>query len=87
MNILIPGYNLKISGGTYASMTRRMLIELEKVFIKEEPDAVLVYGDTNSTLARVLAAVKLMIPVIHVEAGNQLGLNDYKGVNRIPINS
>jgi len=64
-----PGYHLDIHGGGHGEMTGRMLIEIEKVLLKENPDAVLVYGDTNSTLAGALAAVKLHIPVAHVEAG------------------
>lgn len=64
-----PMYNLGISGGTHAEMTGRMMIELEKVMIAEKPDVVLVYGDTNSTLAAVLAASKLHIFICHVEAG------------------
>lgn len=84
MDIPQPDYNLGISGGTHAQMTAKMLIGIEEVLIKEEPDALLVYGDTNSTLAGALAAVKLQIPVIHVEAGNRLGtLDSPEEVNRI----
>ena len=64
-----PDYNLGISGGTHAQMTGRMMMAIEEVLIKEMPDWLLVYGDTNSTLAAALAAVKLHIPVCHVEAG------------------
>jgi len=64
-----PAYHLDIHGGGHGDMTGRMLIEVEKVLLHERPDVVLVYGDTNSTLAGALAAVKLHIPVAHVEAG------------------
>ncbi|MEN5143116.1 non-hydrolyzing UDP-N-acetylglucosamine 2-epimerase [Pseudomonas juntendi] len=64
-----PNYQLSISGGSHGSMTGRMLIEIEKVIEKERPDRLLVYGDTNSTLAGALAAAKLHVPVAHIEAG------------------
>ena len=64
-----PNYFLDIHGGRHGAMTGRMLEQVEKVLLTEKPDAVLVYGDTNSTLAGALAAVKLHIPVAHVEAG------------------
>jgi len=84
MGIPEPDYNLGISGGTHAQMTARMLTGIEDVLLKEQPDALLVYGDTNSTLAAGLAAVKLHIPVFHVEAGNRLGtLDNPEEINRI----
>ena len=69
LDIPDPDYNLGISGGTHAQMTGRMMMAIEEVLLSEKPDWLLVYGDTNSTLAAALAAAKLHIPVCHVEAG------------------
>ncbi|MEM8594211.1 MAG: UDP-N-acetylglucosamine 2-epimerase (non-hydrolyzing) [Pseudomonadota bacterium] len=69
MSIPQPTHNLGVSGLSHGAMTGQMLTELESVFATEKPDRVLVYGDTNSTLAAALAASKLHIPLAHVEAG------------------
>ncbi len=69
LGIPTPGYNLDIHGGGHGEMTGRMLEKIEQILIKEQPDMLLVYGDTNSTLAGALAASKMHIPVAHVEAG------------------
>lgn len=69
LNIPAPKHYLDIHGGGHGEMTGRMLIAIEPVMIAEKPDWVVVYGDTNSTLAGSLTASKLHIPVAHVEAG------------------
>lgn len=69
LDIPPPGYNLDIHGGGHGEMTGRMLMALEPVMMAEKPDAVVVYGDTNSTAAAALCAAKLAFPVVHVEAG------------------
>ncbi|MDC3203585.1 UDP-N-acetylglucosamine 2-epimerase, partial [Prochlorococcus sp. AH-716-B04] len=69
LEITKPHFNLGISSGTHGSNTGRMLIEIEKILINEKPEGLIVYGDTDSTLAGALAASKIDIPIFHIEAG------------------
>lgn len=77
-----PYKNLRIGSGTHAEVTGKALIEIEKVILELDPKVVIVYGDTNSTLAAALAAVKVRKPVIHIEAGPR----SYEGSNPEEIN-
>jgi UDP-GlcNAc3NAcA epimerase len=84
MSIPKPKYHLGIAGLGHGAMTGRMLEKIEEVILTERPDMVLVYGDTNSTLAGALAAVKIHIPVVHVEAGlRSFNMKMPEEVNRI----
>jgi UDP-GlcNAc3NAcA epimerase len=64
-----PKYNLEIHSGSHGAMTGQMLSALEEVLLEEDPAAIIVYGDTNSTLAGALAGAKCSVPVVHIEAG------------------
>lgn len=64
-----PNYNLQVGSGHHGAQTAKMLEGIEEIILKEKPQAVMVYGDTNSTVAGGLAASKLLIPLIHIEAG------------------
>jgi len=84
MQIPKPHYQLSINGLTHGAMTGRMLEEIETILISEKPNCVLVYGDTNSTLAGALAAKKLNIKVAHVEAGlRSFNMHMPEEINRI----
>ena len=69
LDIPTPDYNLNIGSGSHGDQTGRMIAGIEDVILKEMPDCVLTYGDTNSTLAAAIAAVKLHVPIAHIEAG------------------
>jgi UDP-GlcNAc3NAcA epimerase len=69
MGIPKADHNLEIGSGSHGTQTGKMLDAIEQVILKEKPDALVIYGDTNSTLAGALAAAKIHVPVIHIEAG------------------
>jgi len=84
LDIPKPDYNLGISGGTHAQMTGNMMIAIEEVLQKEQPDWLLLYGDTNSTIAAAIAAAKLHIKICHVEAGTRFHvMTNPEEINRI----
>lgn len=84
MNIPKPSYFLGIGGKSHGAMTGQMLEKIEEILVKENPDFLMVYGDTNSTLAGALAASKMNIKLVHIEAGlRSFNMNMPEEVNRI----
>jgi UDP-GlcNAc3NAcA epimerase len=69
LNIPHPNYNLNVGSGSHGKQTASMIDGIEEILLKEKPNAIVLYGDTNSTLAGAIAASKIQVPVVHIEAG------------------
>jgi UDP-N-acetylglucosamine 2-epimerase len=81
-----PNYNLNIGSGMHGEQTGRIMMAIEKVYIKENPDLVVAVGDVNSALAGALVATKLHIPVAHIEAGNRMfNMKMPEEINRVLV--
>lgn len=84
MEIPVPKYNLHVNGLSHGAMTAQMMEKIEKVLLDEKPDAIVVYGDTNSTIAGAITAKKLDIKVVHIEAGlRSFNMKMPEEINRI----
>jgi len=69
LGIPAPNYNLNVGSGSHGKQTATMVSGIEEILVNEKPNAIVLYGDTNSTLAGAIAASKIHVPVIHIEAG------------------
>lgn len=87
LGIRKPDYELDIHGGSHGEMSGRMIIALDRVLAEQKPDAVLVYGDTNSTLAGAIVAAKLYIPIAHVESGLRSFRQMPEEINRVLVDT
>jgi UDP-GlcNAc3NAcA epimerase len=87
MNIPEPDYHLGVKADTHGKQAAQMISGIERILVKDRPDAVIVYGDTNSTLAGALAAAKLCIPVIHIEAGLRSWDKIPEEINRVVVDN
>ena len=88
LDIPRPDYNLGVGSDTHSRQTTKMMIGIEDIAIKEKPDFILIYGDTNFTIAGALAGAKIHIPVIHIEAGLRSYDREIPGeINRVVSDS